>query len=70
MSDVDESQCSDCQTQNPYRYPCWDRVCCRVRFLLGQPNREARQAWVDRWRSQGDGALVAEVIKQLKAERP
>jgi hypothetical protein len=66
---TEQLQCHDCQAKNPYRYS-WGRVCCRVRFLLGQPNREARQGWVDRWRKQGDADLVAQVIQRLKEIKP
>ena len=35
----------------------FNQLCCRVRYLLTLPNLEARRAWLDQWRRQGDKAI-------------
>jgi hypothetical protein len=59
------SDCDDCTAKNIYRFD-WRNVCCRVRFLLAQPNREARIQWIERWRKQGDHGITGAAIKRLK----
>lgn len=59
------AQCLDCQVRNVYRFD-WGNVCCRVRFLLGQPNRDARIQWIDRWRKKGEGEIASKVVSELK----
>jgi hypothetical protein len=60
------SDCDACKTKNIYRFD-WNNVCCRVRFLLDQPNRDARIQWIERWRKQGDHAMATKVIERLRA---
>lgn len=57
--------CELCNSNHPTRYR-WQNVCCRVRFLVGQPNRAARQGWVGRWKAKGETELVAAVIEALR----
>lgn len=57
--------CEHCRSNNPYRYQ-WDNPCCRVRFLVGQPSKEARAGWLDRWAKNGEGQMVDAVKEELK----
>ena len=46
----------------------FNRVCCRVRFVMSLPNREMRVGWLDRWRAK-DGPEMAEEIEREVKER-
>ena len=39
--------------------------CCRVRFLMGQPNRQARAGWLDRWAKDLPQARMDEIKHEL-----
>ena len=46
----------------------FNRVCCRVRFVLGLPDREMQAEWFERWRRK-DGEKVASEIALEVRER-
>lgn len=41
----------------------FNRVCCRVRFILALPTREMRARWLEWWK-QRDGSAMAEAIEK------
>lgn len=41
--------------------------CCRVRFLMAQPGRQARAGWLDRWATQLPKARLDEIKNELVA---
>ena len=43
----------------------FNQVCCRVRFLMGQPNRQARAGWLDRWAKDLPQARMDEIKHEL-----
>ena len=58
-------ECELCVDNSPvYQF---DRLCCRVRYILGIPLREVRQAWLDRWRQREPE--VAAKVEALVLER-
>jgi hypothetical protein len=58
------SECELCATK-PGHYQ-FTNICCRVRFLLLEPRREVRLAWLARWRRY-DSAAAKEIEEQVKA---
>lgn len=41
------------------------KVCCRVRYLLRMPTRQARADWLDRWSKSVTPAVMAEIKAEL-----
>ena len=45
-------------------------ICCKVRYLLQEPRKEVRRAWLDRWAkkygSEDVEAVKAELLKRWK----
>jgi hypothetical protein len=61
------ADCELCATRSGvYQFK---NICCRVRFLLGEPRREVRVAWIERWR-RFDPAAAKEIEEQVKALWP
>jgi len=46
----------------------FNRICCRVRFVMSLPTREMRVGWLDRWRS-WDGNAMADAVEKEVRER-
>lgn len=46
----------------------FNRICCRVRFVMSLPTREMRVGWLERWRSR-DGNAVADAVEKEVRER-
>ncbi len=64
MSTQVSTECELCATK-PGHYQ-FNNICCRVRFLLLEPRREVRVAWIERWR-RFDPAAAREIEEQVKA---
>ncbi len=45
----------------------FNRICCRVRFVMSLPTREMRVGWLERWRSRDGNAVADAVEKEVKA---
>ena len=41
-------------------------VCCRVRFVIGEPRLEVRRMWIDRWKKR-DGEMGTAVEREVMA---
>lgn len=46
----------------------FNRICCRVRFVMSLPTREMRVGWLERWRSR-DGNAMADAVEKEVRER-
>lgn len=46
----------------------FNRICCRVRFVMSLPTREMRVGWLERWRAR-DGNAVADAVEKEVRER-
>ncbi len=43
------AECELCLIDSPvYEF---GRVCCRVRYIIGEPRLEVRRAWLERWKN-------------------
>jgi len=45
----------------------FNRICCRVRFVMSLPTREMRAGWLERWRSRDGNAMADAVEKELQS---
>ena len=45
----------------------FNRICCRVRFVMSLPTREMRACWLERWRSRDGNAMADAVEKELQS---
>lgn len=41
----------------------FNRLCCRVRFILSLPTRDMRATWLERWRAK-DGKAMADAVEK------
>ena len=57
--------CPQCKANSPIHD--FNLACCRTRFLIAQPSKQARQGWLDRWRKQDGGKVVDEIKQRLLA---
>lgn len=56
-----EEECEQCAKSSAiYDF---NRICCRVRFILSLPTREMRSGWLERWRSR-DGKAMADAVEK------
>jgi len=46
----------------------FNRICCRVRFVMSLPTREMRAGCLERWRSR-DGNAMADAVEKEVRER-
>lgn len=46
----------------------FNRICCRVRFVMSLPTREMLAGWLERWRAR-DGNAVADAVEKEVRER-
>ena len=46
----------------------FNRVCCRVRFVMSLPSREMRAGWLERWKQKDGAAMAEEVEKEVKRQ--
>ena len=63
-------ECDLCEIDSPVYF--FDRVCCRVRFVLRVPLLEVRRCWLDRWKrkDRAMGELIeAEVLRRWEESR-
>lgn len=44
----------------------FNRICCRVRFVMSLPSREMRAGWLERWRKQDGPAMAEEIEREVK----
>lgn len=44
----------------------FNRVCCRVRFVLGLPAREMRAEWLERWRKKDGERMASEIEREVR----
>lgn len=46
----------------------FNRICCRVRFVMSLPSREQRAGWLERWRKQDGPAMAEEIEREVRAK--
>lgn len=46
----------------------FNRVCCRVRFVMSLPSREMRSGWLERWKQKDGSAMAEEVEREVKRQ--
>lgn len=59
----DAGECELCLVDSPvYEFR---RMCCRVRYIVGEPRLEVRRAWLDRWKKKNHvfGEKVEQGVK-------
>ncbi len=44
----------------------FNRICCRVRFVMSLPGRAQRAGWLERWRAKDGPELAEEIEREVK----
>jgi hypothetical protein len=61
-----EGDCELCIAGSPvYNF---NRVCCCVRMILGEPRIEVRRAWMDRFSGQKSKWMFQQIEQELKTK--